>query len=247
MSDPIFSRFAAQALANVEREYPNHPGHVLAAADDLVPVRALHPAFYGSYDWHSSVHMHWLLARLLRLVPALARREQIEAVLDRHLAPAAIAGECAYFARPHTQSFERTYGWAWLLALAAELRQGETERARAWWANLAPLATLIAARYVAYLPRAQYPVRHGVHPNSAFGLAFALDYARSAGDGALADLALAKARVWYGDDRNAPAAWEPSGADFLSPALTEAHLMHRVLDRAAFAQWLAEFLPGLAR
>jgi hypothetical protein len=246
VSDPAFSRFAARALANLVREYPNQPGHVLAGPADLVPTRALHPAFYGSYDWHSAVHMHWLLARLVRAAPTLPERAAIVELFERHCTPKAIAGECAYFARPHTQSFERTYGWAWLLALAAELAQSDDARLRHCGANVAPLAAIVVARYHAYLPRARHPIRHGVHANSAFGLALALDYARVAGDVAFAGLLTATARAWYGSDRNAPAAWEPSGADFLSPALMEADLMRRVLAAGEFARWLGDFLPGLA-
>jgi hypothetical protein len=246
VSDAAFSRFAEQALANVVREYPNQPGHVLAGVADLVPTRTLHPAFYGSYDWHSAVHMHWLLARLVREFPALPQRAAIVALFERHCTPKAIAGECAYFARPHTQSFERTYGWAWSLQLAAELAQSDDARLRRCGANLAPLAAIVVDRYRAYLPRARYPVRHGVHANSAFGLAFALDYARATGESKFADLLTSTARGWYGSDRAAPAAWEPSGADFLSPVLMEAELMRRVLAASEFVQWLDEFLPDLA-
>jgi len=241
------ARFAALALENVVREYPNAPGHVLGAAGDLQPTRALHPSFYGSYDWHSCVHMHWLLARVRREFPAMAQRADIDTLFDRHLAPAAIAGECAYLARPATQTFERPYGWAWLLKLADELARADDTDARRWAANLAPLAAAFVARYLAHLPKARYPVRHGTHPNSAFGLAFALDYARRAGETALEHACVAKAHAWFGADRDVPAAWEPSGSDFLSPALMEADLMRRILPRLEFPGWLADFLPGLAR
>ncbi len=247
LTPELAARFAGLALGNIEREYPNQPGHVQQGPDDLVATRRLHPAFYGSYDWHSCVHMHWLLARLRRERPALPQRVAIDAAFDRNLGAQAIAGECAYLARPGTQSFERTYGWAWLLALAAELARAADTRARQWAANLAPLAAVIVSRYRDYLPKARYPIRYGVHPNSALGLGFALDYARLAGERELEALCAAKAREWFGGDRDAPAAWEPSGADFLSPALAEADLMRRVLAPVAFAAWLADFLPGLAR
>ncbi len=247
LTPELATRFAAVALDNVVREYPNHPGHVLSGPDDLAPTRALHPSFFGSYDWHSCVHMHWLLARVRRVVPALPQRAAIDALFDRSFAPAAIAGECAYLQRPETRSFERTYGWAWLLQLASELAVGTDERSRGWSAALAPLAAAFVARYLDYLPRAHYPIRHGMHPNSAFGLAFALDYARLAGRAALEDACVGSANAWYGADRDAPAAWEPSGADFLSPALMEAELMRRVLPPVEFAAWLAAFLPGLAQ
>jgi len=243
----LAARFADTALANVAREYPHKLDHVMEGDADVRPPRALHPAFHGSYDWHSCVHMHWLLAHVRRRSPSLPQRGAIDAVLDRHFAPDAIAAECAYLAQPTAKSFERTYGWAWLLKLACEIALTDDDRARHWSTNLAPLAQAFVARYLDYLPRANYPIRYGIHANSAFGLAFALDYARQADAAALEALCTAKAREWYGDDRGAPAAWEPSGADFLSPVLIEAELMRRVLPAPEFAGWLAAFLPGLAR
>ncbi len=244
---PIASRLARLALANVRTEYPNKPDHVLGSPADLRSARELHPAFYGSYDWHSSVHMHWTLARLRRLDPMLPEREEIAAAFDAHFADDAIGAECAYLARPQAGSFERTYGWAWLLELARELAQGEDADARRWSRALAPLADAFAARYVGYLPRARHPIRHGMHPNSAFGLAFAIDYARAAGAPALEGACVSRALDWFAADRDAPAAWEPSGADFLSPALMEADLMRRVLPHGRYGAWLDAFLPGLAR
>jgi hypothetical protein len=241
------ARFADLALANIAREYPNKQDHVLGSATDVKPSRRLHPAFYGSFDWHSCVHMHWLLVHVRRQFPALPQCPAIDALLDRHLTPVAIAAECAYLAEPGTQSFERTYGWAWLLKLAEELTVSGDDDARRWAATLAPLAQAFVARYLAYLPKQDYPIRYGIHPNSAFGLAFALDYARRAGLRELEALCVGKAHAWYGGDREAPAAWEPSGADFLSPALMEADLMRRVVAVPEFAVWLSSFLPGLAR
>ena len=240
-------RFSRIALGNVVEEYPNHPGHVLNGPGDAVTPRALHPAFYGSYDWHSAVHMHWLLARVLRLHPAVATAAAIRDVLDRHLTPAAIAVEAAYFQRPGTQSFERTYGWSWLLALAAELDAAADVSADAarWRDALQPLTTTIVGRFVDYLPRADYPIRHGLHANSAFGLLLALRYARSSRAGALADTIVAKAHAWFAGDRDLPARWEPSGADFLSPALMEAQLMASAMRADAFPAWLSGALPRL--
>jgi hypothetical protein len=242
---PAFaSRLARVALANVVREYPHCPQHVLADARDLHAPRALHPAFYGSYDWHSCVHMHWLLACVRRRFPALPEAAAIADVFDLHLTPDHVAVEAAYFARPLAATFERTYGWAWLLRLAAELAADAS--ARRWAQALAPLTVTIVARYHHYLPRQRYPLRQGLHPNSAFGLALALDYADAADARALAALCRDTARRWFAGDRDAPAAWEPSGTDFLSPVLVEADLMRRVLDGPAFGAWLAGFLPGLA-
>ncbi len=241
----LASRFARTALANIALEYPNKQDHVIAGPADVQPSRTLHPAFHGSFDWHSCVHMHWLLARVLRLHPALPERSAIEALFDRNLAPAPIAGELAYLQRAEATTFERTYGWAWLLKLAEELTRCGSDGQR-WQQALAPLAATFATRYADYLPRAQYPWRYGMHTNSAFGLALAIDFARACGHPALESQCAAKAKAWFGDDRAGPAAWEPSGADFLSPALMEAELMRRVLAPTAFGDWLAGWLPEFA-
>ena len=238
-------RFAAIALANIAAEYPAKLDHVLASAADVAAPSTLHPAFHGSFDWHSCVHMHWLLARLRRGFPALDCRRDIDAAFAQRLAPAAIAREVAYLGRAHGRSFERTYGWAWLLKLAAELSLHEDVTGRRHAQALQPLADAFVQRYLDYLPRAGYAIRHGMHANSAFGLAFALDYARVASHGGLARQCTATALRWFGDDRDAPAGWEPSGADFLSPCLMEAALMRRVLDGPALGAWLDAFLPGL--
>jgi len=239
------ARFADIALANVIREFPGKPDHVLGSDADLLPPRALHPTFFGSYDWHSCVHMHWLLVHVRRLHSGLPQRAVIDALLERHLAPANIAAECAYLERPHAQSFERPYGWAWLLKLADELALSADADAHRWATQLEPLARRFVERYLRWLPKADYPIRYGMHSNSAFGLLFALDYARRAGDDALSTLVVDKARQWFRRDRDAPAAWEPSGFDFLSPALMEAELMRRILAPAEFASWLASFLPEM--
>jgi len=245
LTPELAARFRATALDNVTREFPNKLDHVMNGAADVASPRALHPAFYGSYDWHSCVHMHWLLARLLSTLPALDADDAIAAVFDAHLSREAIAGEVAYLGRAGAQAFERTYGWAWLLKLAETLRGATDVRFRRWQANLAPLEDAITARYLAWLPKASHPLRMGLHANSAFGLSFALDYARAAGESRLASACESKAVAWYGADRDYPAAWEPSGSDFFSPALVEADLMRRVLGAAGFAAWLDAFLPGL--
>ena len=255
-------RFAALALANVATEFPHKLDQVLTRAADVRPPRDLHPAFHGSFDWHSCVHMHWLLACVLRRFPALSSGPAIRECFDRHFAPAAIAAEVAYLARPGSAPFERPYGWAWLLKLAQALRGASGAGARlgdspsatragsddfARWSHaLQPLADAFAARFVEFLPRTHLPVRHGVHSNSAFALAFALDYARAANDETLTATVCAKAQEWFASDRDVPAAWEPSGADFLSPALVEAELMRRVMPSETFAAWLTGFLPGFA-
>jgi hypothetical protein len=241
------SAFARLALKGIRKEYPNKPGDVLNGAADVQGPRARHPAFYGCFDWHSSVHGHWMLVRLLRLFPDLQERREIRAVLAEHLTAENLRAEADTFARPNHQSFERTYGWAWLLKLAEELHGWDDPEGRQWSRNMRPLADIIAARYRAFLPKQTYPIRSGVHPNTAFGLAFALDYARAVEDKPLRELLEERSRAYYGSDAGAPAAWEPDGADFLSPSLMEADLMRRVLAPGEFRAWLHRFLPGLEK
>jgi hypothetical protein len=241
------SAFARLALKGLEKEYPNKPEHVLASPDDIQGPRALHPAFYGSYDWHSSVHGHWMLARLLRRFPDLPEAGEIRRVLGAHLTAENLKVEAAYFARKEGRAFERPYGWAWLLKLAEELHGCDDPDVRRWSENLRPLAEQIAGRYLDYFPKQTYPVRTGVHPNTAFGLAFAHDYALAVGDAKLRALIGARALAYFRDDADAPARWEPSGADFFSPSLVESDLMRRVLSREEFAAWFHRFLPGAAR
>ena len=241
------SSFAKLALKAIQQEYPNKPEHVMNGPADVAGPRALHPAFYGSFDWHSSVHGHWMLVRLLRLFPDLPEGRQIREVLARHITAANMRAEADYFNKPNRQSFERTYGWAWLLKLAEELHGWDDPDARQWSRNMQPLADTIVAKYLAFLPKQTYPIRTGVHPNTAFGLALALDYARAADNRPLAALIEERSRAYFGSDTDIPAAWEPGGADFLSPSLVEADLMRRVLPPAEFRAWLAKFLPGLPR
>ena len=243
----LASRFARLALANIAREYPNKLDHVLAGPGDLAGPRQLHPAFFGSFDWHSCVHAHWLLVRILRVQPSIPEALAVRSALETSLGEANLEAELAYLRRPESAAFERSYGWAWLLALAAELALAEDRDAQRWSRRLTPLARAFAERYLAWLADATYPIRHGVHTNTAFALACALDYARLCDHRELSRAVEASALAWYADDADAPAAWEPSGADFLSPALMEAELMRRVLAADRFAAWLARFLPGLAR
>ena len=236
------NHFAKLARDCIQRELPNGIQHLISGPGDVRSPRELHPAFYGCLDWHSAVHGHWMLVRLLRTVPGLAGADQIRAALDANLTAGNIAAEVAYFDGPHRQSFERTYGWAWLLQLAAELHVWwDDADALRWAAHLAPLTETIVRRYLAFLPRQTYPIRTGVHANTAFGLA--LDYARAAGHAELAALLVDRATAYFAQDRDVPAAWEPGGEDFLSPALMEADLMRRVLPPAEFAAWLHGFLP----
>ena len=238
MTEGQAAAFAAVALANVARAYPRHVSHLLMRRGEKLDQRARHPAFYGSYDWHSAVHMHWLLVRILRLYP---RRKKIAERLARHLTPKAIRAELAYFTSPAGRTFERPYGWAWLLELQAELiRLGNTK----WSDALQPLAAELARRMARFVAGAPYPIRAGSHGNTAFACLLALDYARVAKHQMLADEIAAAALRWYGQDRDAPLGYEPSLDDFLSPSLVEAALMREVLSPDRFKSWLKAFLPA---
>jgi len=241
------SHFAGLAMKCIQKEYPNKLDHVNNDADDVRSPRAMHPAFYGCFDWHSTVHGHWMLVHLLRLFPSMPEAHDIRGALNANLSAKNIAGEVSYLNQSNRASFERTYGWAWLLKLAEELHDWNDEDGRLWGKNLQPLAEALAEKYLAFLPKQNYPIRTGVHPNTAFGLAFALDYARAVGNQKLVSLIVERSRTYFGHDVNYPAAWEPGGEDFFSPALMEADLMRRVMTDTEFARWFNRFLPGVAR
>ncbi len=247
LSEKQASHFAALALKCVSREFPNKPEHVINDAADLKNPKLLHPAFYGCYDWHSSVHGHWMLVRLLRTFPGLPEAAQIRQALNANLAGENVPAEAAYFKQPNRQSFERTYGWAWLLKLAEELHSWDDVDGKSWGASLQPLVDVIVKAYTDFLPKQTYPIRTGVHPNTAFGLAFALDYAQAVGDKKLEALLDERSRNYFARDSNYPGAWEPGGEDFFSPALMEADLMRRVMKPAEFASWFHQFLPGISK
>jgi hypothetical protein len=239
----VASNFARIALNCVGREYPNKPEHVINDERDVRSPRSLHPAFYGCYDWHSSVHGHWMLVRLLRLFPDLPEGAEIRASLGRNLTAENVKVEVQYLDQPGRKSFERTYGWAWLLKLAEELWSWNDPDGRQWSQNLSPLVQAIVQHYLDFLPRQTYPIRTGVHPNTALGITFALDYARATGNAELAKVLVERSLTYYGDDKNCPVSWEPGGEDFFSPCLMEADLMRRVLPPEKFEQWLGSFLP----
>ncbi len=242
----LAERFARIALGHVRREYPNKLDHVLTDSADVRSPRELHPIFFGSFDWHSCVHAHWLLARLYRRFPQLEAAGQIRALLDAQFSAVKVAGELAYLEPAAARGFERPYGWAWLLMLAGELHRHGSAEGRLWATRLAPLAEAFVRRFEAFLPLATYPVRAGVHSNTAFALLLAREYAAATGHAAFADLCARSARRWYGADRASPA-WEPSQDEFLSPTLIEAALMSQVLGAGEFAAWFAGFLPEAAR
>ncbi|MCA8885543.1 MAG: DUF2891 domain-containing protein [Hyphomonadaceae bacterium] len=244
MSKPIAEKFAALALAHVRREFPNIMQHAMAGPADIVGPRAAHPIFYGSYDWHSCVHGYWLLARLVRRYPDISVAAQIARLLDEQVTASNVEGEIAYLIRPEARSFERPYGWAWLLALQAELEQHASGSGRHAAATLRPLAELFVQRFKAFLPLSDYPVRTGMHTSTAFALRIAADFAEP-NDPDLYALMRDKVIAWYGDDHSAQA-WEPSQDDFLSPTLMEAECVRRFLAPAAFSAWFAEYLPHAA-
>ena len=237
LTEALASAFARVALANVEREYPRAIAHLLRTPHDELAPRKIHPAFFGSYDWHSAVHMHWLLLRVLRLYPMLAENGRISAALDAHLSAANLELELDYVKR--NPLFERPYGWAWLLEL-----QAEALRMKARWSRaLEPLAKHLASSMADFVSL-PYPIRSGAHYNSAFALILALDYSRVTKDLPLQFAIVKAAKRWYGSDRDAPLAYEPSLDDFLSPSLVEAVLMKQVLEQHEFARWLNGFMPN---
>jgi hypothetical protein len=238
-------RFAKLALACVEKEYPNKISHVLNSDTDVAPPRKLTPAFYGCYDWHSSVHGHWLLVRLIRTFPDAPFAGPARDALRKSLTAENLKQEAAYLRGAGRASFERPYGLAWLLQLCAELHEWDDEQAREMSANLRPLEEAAVERLKTWLPKLSHPVRIGEHDQTAFGLGLMLDYARVTGNEAFAKLVTDSTRKFFLADKNCPLAYEPSGEDFLSPSLGEADVMRRVLSPAEFATWLKEFMPQI--
>ena len=237
----VAARLVRTALGNVTSEYPNKLDHVLTGPGDLLTPRTLHPIFFGSFDWHSCVHAYWLLARLLRTHPALPEAETIRALFNASFSAQNVAGEVAYLGRPSGGTFERPYGWAWLLMLTAELSR---HAGCPWSTALQPLGAAFAQRFRAFLPKATYPIRAGTHANTAFALALVSEYARECHDEALLGMVMETARRWYRDDVDCPA-WEPGGEDFLSPCLIEAECMRRLLPTGEFRAWFDRFLPRI--
>jgi hypothetical protein len=239
----LASRFTQLALDCVHKEYPNKIAHVLNGDEDVKPPRKLTPAFYGCFDWHSSVHGHWLLARLARLHPEAPFTRPARAALAKSLTAESIAGEVAYLNGKGRASFERPYGLAWLLQLAAELREWNDADARTWSKNLAPLETMAASRIADWLPKLAYPIREGEHAQTAFAFGLILDWARTSGRADIAAVIEKRSVELHAQDRSCPLSFEPSGQDFLSPCIAEADLLRRILPKTQFAAWLGAFLP----
>jgi hypothetical protein len=239
---------AGVALANVVREYPHCEFHWQIEGEHIPTPRQLHPSFYGSLDWHSCVEMFWVLVRLLRCHPELVPAAEIRRTLNGHLTTSALATEAAYFAADEQVTTQRPYGWSALLELAHETATWADPDAARWSAALQELSKVFVTRYLDWLPKATYPVRHGVHTNDAFGLSRALpyaDYLAENGEPRLQQVITETAWRWFGSELDYPGSWEPSGADFLSPALAEAELMTRLLPATGFADWLHGFLPDI--
>lgn len=239
--------YAGVALENISREFPAHISSMMTAPGDFpIRPRDRNPVFYGSLDWHSCVEMFWLLVRLLKAAPDDVPGRDIRAALDARLTPGGLRAEADFMATRHGAAIERPYGWGWALALAAELEDWDDPDARRWAASLRPLSRTLEENFLRWLPLATYPLRTGVHTNSSFGISRALPYADLRPDGELSRALRGAADRWFAADEDYPGGWEPSGQDFLSPALCEAELMARLLPAGDFPGWLARFLPGIA-
>lgn len=239
------SMLAALPLKCIDKEYPNKTNHTSTSdSDHLITPRKLHPAFYGCFDWHSCVHGHWMMIKLLKEFPQLSEAGKIRAAINNTITKENIASEVNYFDGELAKGWERTYGWAWLLKLDEELSTWNDEDGKRWHEALQPLTNKIIGLWTAFLPKQTYPNRTGVHPNTAFGLVFALDYARTVKNTVFENAIITHARQIYAKDKNAPAKWEPDGSDFLSPCLEEADLMKRVLPKKEFLNWFNNFISA---
>lgn len=239
------NRLASLPFKCLQNEYPNKTGQVLGTASDLGTPKNLHPSFYGCFDWHSSVHGHWSLVKLLKEFPELDHREEIIQKLKQNLSKENIQGEIKYFNREHEYSFSRMYGWTWLLRLQSELDTWDSEIGKELAENLQPLTDVLVKRYQEFLPKLIYPIRVGTHNNSAFGMSFAYDYAIQSKNESLKTAIEEASKRLYLNDKDCPLSWEPDGFDFLSPCLEEVTLMQRILSKKEFLSWVDVFLPLL--
>ncbi|MDY6820958.1 MAG: DUF2891 domain-containing protein [Deferribacterota bacterium] len=246
ITNDTVENLALLPLNCIQQEYPNKPNHVINGLKDVKTPKQIHPSFYGCYDWHSSVHSHWLLVYILKNFPQLKIADNIIDRLNENLTTNNILKEIEYINDENRKSFERPYGWAWLLKLYEELYTWQNDYAIKWREAIEPLAKLVASKYKEYFPKQTYPIRTGTHSNTAFGLTFAYDYAITIGDNKLENIVAERAKKYFLDDTNYPAELEPNGNDFLSPCLTEADLMRRILTKTEFSNWFHKFLPNIA-
>lgn len=246
LTDAQAVNLAQLALAGLDQEFPNKPGSVMASPADVLSPKQMHPAFFGCFDWHSSVHGHWMLVRLLKTQPNFSLEAEVRRRLAEHLTAENILQETDFFQSKDNKSFERMYGWAWYLRLVAELETWDDDAGQAWRENLRPLEQHFVQATLEYLPKLTFPIRTGVHPNTAFAMAQIFDYAQAVENQALAEFISQRARDYFWTDKDYPANYEPSGEDFFSAALNEADLMRRVLSGKEFSAWLSGFLPQLA-
>ncbi len=245
LTDDQVVNFAKLALDGIQTEFPNKPSNVMVDRQSVRSPREMHPAFFGCFDWHSSVHGHWMLVRLLREYPECSVGDSIRQKLAENLTEENIKKEAEYFQLKHNNNFERMYGWAWLLRLVTELHQWDDAQGKQWRGNLQSLEEIIVKRALDYLPRLTYPIRTGVHPDTGFALSQFLDYARTVGNLDLEELIVKRCRDYFLEDSNYPDRYEPSGEDFFSSGLNEADLMRRILNQREFSEWLNRFLPNL--
>lgn len=251
LSDDMAVKLSEKPLHCINTEYPNKTAHTINTAEEaMLTPSQLHPSFYGCFDWHSSVHGHWMLVRLLKTKPNLQNAAEIRRILNRSFTPDKLKAEADYFTKyPLAKTFERTYGWAWLLKLDEELIGWKDPDAVRWHLALKPLTAQILTSWKNYLPKQTYPNRTGVHPNTAFAMAFALDWARSSGDKEFENQLIAKSKEFYLKDQRTPAHLEPDGSDFFSPSLNIAYLMSKILPQKEFVRWMKDFYDkkGLER
>jgi len=246
LTDTIAAKLIEMPMKCVNQEFPNKLNQSLDSLGEMGRPAELHPAFYGCYDWHSSVHGHWMMLILSQKYPHLPQKEKAMQLMLQNITPEKMARELAYFQRKSEKSFERTYGWAWYLKLTQTAKELKTPEGAALYQNLKPLAEELSHRYQQFLPKLVYPIRAGEHPNTAFGLSFAYDYAVALGDDSLKQAIILAANRLFLNDKKAPLSWEPSGFDFLSPSLEEASLMCRILSKKEYIHWLSGFLPQLS-
>ena len=240
-------KLASLPLKCIGQEYPNKLSQVLNKDAELLPPSQLHPVFYGCFDWHSAVHGHWSLIKLVKTFPGLQQADSIKKLLLQRITAEKIQQEIAYFDIPNNTTYERAYGWAWLFQMATELHTWDDPFAKKIEKNLEPLTRLISQKFMEYLPKLKYPIRVGTHTNTAFAMSFAYDYATKTGDAELKQIIEQRAKDYFLNDTNCPLKWEPSGHDFLSPCLQEVDLMRKVLPKQEFMNWIQKFMPEITQ